>query len=81
MSTGTNETERQDQKQMVGWVSPAWLLRELKQLALDNSTTVSAILDEFAIEGFKMHGRPEVSAKLAATVRKKPGRPPRSGRI
>jgi hypothetical protein len=72
MPTQSDDQERK----MVGWCVPPWFLRELKQLALDNSTTVQALIDRWAIEGLRSFGRLEVSAKLAATSRKKPGRPP-----
>jgi hypothetical protein len=80
-TTETGGVPLDTERTTVGWSVPAWFLRELKQLALDKSTTVQAVVDGFAIEGLRSVGKPEVSAKFAATPRPKRGRPPGNGSI
>jgi hypothetical protein len=70
---GSRDGRRQGVK-MIGWYLPAADHRELKRLALDNGTTLSAMYAEFSAMMLMAAGRP-VSKELAQTGRKRRGRP------
>ena len=73
--TETSGVPLDQERTTIGWSTRAWLLREIKQAALDEETTVSGLLDRLATEYFSKR-RPEVAAKIAATGRPRRGRPP-----
>jgi hypothetical protein len=67
--------ESGERKARIGIDVPEAVRRELKRLALDLSTTISALGAEGYAEILKRYNRP-VPPELAATGRKRRGRPP-----